>query len=152
MQPAHLVSAVTILPLRVLTRAALPVHSHWPRKRSETTRTNEEEDLVFKYSAIRASSNGQESPSRIHCRYGPPSPGKLYIFIPRPFSSIILPSVAIVTPVFLRTLISLLILHKKKSQFHPVRKIQKIIKEIAKDTHLTTSVLHVYNFYRLLST
>lgn len=49
------------------------------------TRTNEEEDLVFKYSAIRASSNGQESPTRIHCRYGSPSLRKLYIFIPRYF-------------------------------------------------------------------
>lgn len=108
----------------VLTDNPLPVLPRWLRKRSETTRTNEEEDLVFKYSAIRASSNGQESPACIHCRYGPPHLRKLYVFIPRLFPSIILLDVVVVTPVLSRMLISLLTLR---------RKVQKIIERIVKE-------------------
>lgn len=75
MQPRHLVRTVTIY-LREFSRGGQPSSTLSQAKRVLRSGSNANGRgrgrgggfLVFKYSAIRASSNGQESPSRIHCR------------------------------------------------------------------------------------
>lgn len=68
MHNPYLVSAVTIYFYEFSVARQCP--SALPHLRSALGNdSNEGGYLVFKYSAIRASSNGQESPTRIHCRY-----------------------------------------------------------------------------------